>query len=115
MNSVVLPCAHQLDDPADTTPLLAVLLGGIAGPDQPAHLAAMARLEIADINWEVPVPSEQGGYLLIEPSLVVLDRQEQVGTLLDGELKSAIEVCSASACIDTSSSSRLPRRVLRAT
>jgi len=43
--------------------------------------------------------AELGNDLLIQPALVVLDRQEQVGALLGGELKNAGEVCSASAWI----------------
>ncbi len=57
----------------------------------------MAGLRIADLNREVPVATELGDDLAIQPALVVFDRQEQVGALLGGELKNAGEVCSASA------------------
>jgi hypothetical protein len=74
----------------------------------------MTSIDIADHYREVPVPAELGNDLLIQPTLVVLDRQEQVGALLGGELKNAGEVCSASAWISTPSSSRALRRALRA-
>ena len=74
----------------------------------------MAGLEIADLNWEVAVAAELGDDLLIQPALVVFDRQEQVGALLGGELKNAGEVCRASAWISTPSSSRVLSKVLRA-
>jgi hypothetical protein len=65
----------------------------------------MAGLEIAYHHRKVPVSPELGDDLLIQPALVVFDRQEQVGALLCGELKNAGEVCSASAWISTPSSS----------
>ena len=74
----------------------------------------MAVVGIADLNREVAVPAELGNDLPIQPPLVVLDRQEQVGALLGGELKNAGEVCSASAWISTPSSSRVLSRVFRA-
>jgi hypothetical protein len=37
-------------------------------------LAAVAGLEIADLNREVPVATELGGDLPIQPALVVFDR-----------------------------------------
>jgi hypothetical protein len=74
----------------------------------------MAGFDIAHHHREVPVSAELGHDLLIQPALVVLDRQEQVGTLLGGELKNAGEVCSASAWISTPSSSRVLSKVLRA-
>jgi hypothetical protein len=89
--------AHQLDDPAGTGPALADGVCSIACSELPAHLAAMAGLKIADLNREVPVATELGDDLLIQPALVVFDCQEQVGALLGGELKNAGEVCSASA------------------
>jgi len=106
--------AHQLDDPAGAHPALSNGVSGIAGTQRPAHTAAMAVVGIADLNREVPVPAELGKDLLIQPALVVLDRQEQVGALLGGELKNAGEVCSASAWISTPSSSRVLSRVVRA-
>jgi len=99
--------AHQLDDPAGSSPALTDGACGIAGPERPAHLAAMPGLEIADHHREVPVSAELGDDLLIQPALVVFDRQEQVGALLGGELKNAGEVCSASAWISTPSSSNV--------
>ena len=82
----------------------------------------MAGLEIADLNWEVPVSAELGDDLLIQPTLVVLflrrslrlDRQEQVGALLGGELKNAGEVWRASAWISTPSSSSVLSKAFRA-
>jgi len=122
--------AHQLDDPAGTKPALPDDICGVAGSELPAHLAAMAGLEIADLHWEVPVAAELGDDLLIQPALVVFDRQEQVGALLGGELKNAGEVwratpslreafgygegCAYRAWISTSSSSRVPSRALSA-
>jgi len=106
--------AHQLDDPAGTKPALTDDICGVAGSELPAHLAAMAGLEIADLHWEVPVAVELGDDLLIQPALVVFDRQEQVGALLGGELKNAGEVWRASAWISTPSSSRVPSRALSA-
>ena len=66
--------AHQLDDPAGSSPALTNGVSGIAGTQRPAHLAAMAGLEIADLNREVPVATELGGDLPIQPALVVFDR-----------------------------------------
>ena len=106
--------ADQLDDPTGACPALADGLGGIACPELPADPAAMAGLEIADLNWEVAVAAELGDDLLIQPALVVFDRQEQVGALLGGELKNAGEVWRASAWISTPSSSRVLSKVLRA-
>ena len=106
--------AHQLDDPTGTFPALADGVCGIACSELPAHLAAMAGLKIADLNREVPVATELGDDLLVQPALVVLDRQEQVGALLGGELKNAGEVCKASAWIRTPSSSRVLSKALRA-
>ena len=106
--------AHKLNDPAGASPALTDGACGIAGTQRPAHLAPMAGLEIADLNREVPVATELGGDLPIQPALVVLDCQEQVGALLGGELKNAGEVCSASAWISTPSSSRVLSKVLRA-
>jgi hypothetical protein len=74
----------------------------------------MTSYDIADQYWKVPVAAELGNDLLIQPALVVLDRQEQVGALLGGELKNAGEVCSASAWISTPSSSRVLSKALRA-
>ena len=85
-----------------------------AGPALPAHLAAMTCLEIADHHREVPVATELGDDLLIQPPLVAFDSQEQVGALLGGELKNADEVCSASAWISTPSSSSVLSRDFRA-
>ena len=78
---------------------------GIAGPELPAHLAVMTCLEIADRHSEVPVATELGDDLLIQPPLVVFNSQEQVGAQLGGELKNADEACSASALISTPSCS----------
>lgn len=103
--AVTPACAHQLDDPAGSSPALSDSACGIAGTESPAHLAAMTGLEIADHHREVPVSAELGDDLLIQPALVVFDRQEQVGALLGGELKNAGEVCSASARISMPSSS----------
>jgi len=47
--------AHQLDDPAGA---------------HPAHTAAVAGLDIADLNRKVPVAAELGGDLPIQPALV---------------------------------------------
>ena len=105
---------HQLDDPAGASPALTDGACGIAGTESPAHLAAVAGLEIADHHRKVPVSAELGDDLLIQPALVVLDRQEQVGALLGGELKNAGEVCSASAWISTPSSSRVLSKAFRA-
>jgi hypothetical protein len=58
----------------------------------------------------VPVNTELGNDLLIQPLLVVFESQEQVGALLDGELKNADEVCSASAGANTPSSSSVLSR-----
>jgi hypothetical protein len=96
---------HQLNDPAGTAPALTDRLGGIAGAEIPSHLAAVACLENADLDWEVPVPAELSNDLTQQCALVVLDRQEQVGALLGGELKNAGEVCSASAWIKAPSRS----------
>ena len=105
---------YQLDDPAGASPALTDGACGIAGTESPAHLAAVAGLEIADQHRKVPVSAELGDDLLIQPALVVLDRQEQVGALLGGELKNAGEVCSASAWISTPSSSRVLSKAFRA-
>jgi len=72
----------------------------------------MAGIEIADYNREVPVSAELGDDLLKQPALVLFDRQEQVGALLGGELKNAGEVCSASAWINTPSSSSVLSKAL---
>ena len=56
--------------------------------------AAVAGLGIADLNRKVPVATELGNDLLIQPALVVFDCQEQVGALLGGDLKNADEVCA---------------------
>jgi hypothetical protein len=106
--------AHQLDNPAGAHPALSNGVSGIACTLRPAHLAAVPVVGIADQHREVPVPAELGHDLLIQPALVVFDRQEQVGALLCGELKNAGEVCSASAWISTPSSSRMLSKVLRA-
>ena len=97
--------AHQLNDPAGTSPALANGLTGIAGTQSPSDRATMAGIEIADLHREVPVSAELGDDLLTQTTLVLFDRQEQVGALLRGELKNAGEVCSASAWINTPSSS----------
>ena len=68
--------AHQLDDPAGSSPALTDGACGIAGSELPAHL---------------------GDDLLVKPALVVFDSQEQACALLGGELKNAGEVWSASA------------------
>ena len=78
------------------------------------QLAAMAGLEIADLHWEVPVRVKLGRDLTEQPALVVLDRQEQVGALLGGELNNAGEVCSASAWISTPSRSSVFNRAFSA-
>ena len=106
--------AHELDDPARTHPALSNGVCGVAGSECPSHLTSMAGLEIADLNREVTTAAELSDDLLVEPALVVLDRQEQVGALLGGELKNAGEVCNASAWISTPSSSRVLSKVLRA-
>ena len=106
--------AHQLDNPAGSSPALTNGVSGIAGTQRPADLAAMAVVDIADHHREVPVTAELGEDLLIQPALVVFDRQEQVGALLGGELKNAGEVCSASAWISTPSSSSVLSKAFRA-
>ena len=120
--AVAVAGAYELDDPAGASPALANGFRGIAGTQSPAHLAAMAGLERADVYWKVPVAAELSDDLLIQPALVVLllrrslrlDRQEQVGALLLGELKNAGEVCRASDWISTPSSSSVLSRALRA-
>ena len=84
--TVMSVCTHQLDDPAGSSPALSDSTCGIAGTENPAHLAAMTSLELADHHREVPVSAELGDDLLIQPALVVFDRQEQVGALFGGEL-----------------------------
>jgi hypothetical protein len=74
----------------------------------------MAGIEIADLHREVPVSAELGDDLLTQTTLVLFDRQEQVGALLRGELKNAGEVCSASAWINTPSSSSVLRSAFNA-
>jgi len=106
--------ANQLDDPAGTCPTLADGVCCIASAELPAHLAAMSSLKIADHHREVPVATELGDDLLIQPALVVFDRQEQVGALLGGELKNAGEVWRASAWISTPSRSSVSSSCLRA-
>jgi len=97
--------AHQLNDPAGTSPALANVLTGIAGTQSPSDRATMAGIAIADLHREVPVSAEPGDDLLTQTTLVLFDRQEQVGALLGGEPKNAGELCSASAWIKTPSSS----------
>lgn len=73
----------------------------------------MTGLDIAYHHWEVTATAELRQELLIQPALVVLDRQEQVGAPVFGdELKNADEVCSASAWINTPSSSSVLSRAL---
>ncbi len=74
--AVTPACAHQLDDPTGSGPALTNGVCGIASAEQPAHLAAMADLEIKYLNREVPALSELGDDLLVKPALVVFDRQE---------------------------------------
>ena len=112
--AVAVAGAYELDDPAGASPALANGFRGIAGTQSPAHLAAMAGLERADVYWKVPVAAELSDDLLIQPALVVLDRQEQVGALLLGELKNAGEVCRASAWISTPLSSSVLSKAFRA-
>ena len=106
--------AHQLDDPAGASPSLSDGACGIAGSESPAHLAAMAVVGIADHHRELPMAAELGDDLLMQTALVLFDRQEQVGALLGGELKNAGEVCSASAWINTPSSSSVLRSAFNA-
>lgn len=106
--------ADQPDDPTGAYPALEDGVGGIACSELPAHSTAMASLEIADRNREVAVATELEDDLLVQPALVVFDRQEQVGALLGGELKNAGEVCCASAWISTPSSSKELSKVFRA-
>ena len=68
--------AHQLDDPAGSSPALTDGACGIAGTESPAHPAAMAGLDIADLNRKVPVAAELGDDLPIQPALVLFVRQE---------------------------------------
>jgi hypothetical protein len=78
------------------------------------HLGPVSgvHVNIADHHREVPMAAELGNDLLIQPALVVFDRQEQVGALLGGEMKNAGEVCSASAWISTPSRSSSPSSCL---
>jgi hypothetical protein len=105
--------AHQLDNLAGSSPALTNGVSGIAGTQRPADLAAMAVVDIADHHREVPMAAELGNDLLIQPALVVFDRQEQVGALLGSKLKNAGEVCSASAWISTPSSSSVLSKAFR--
>jgi hypothetical protein len=65
----------------------------------------MAGIAIAYHNREVPMSAELGHNLLVQTTLVLFDRQEQVDALLGGELRNAgeagliqsLNVCSASA------------------
>jgi hypothetical protein len=84
--TVMSVCTHQLDDPAGSMPALKNGACGIAGTESPANLAALSGLEIADQHRKVPVSAERGDVLLIQPALVVIDRQEQTGALFGGEL-----------------------------
>ena len=105
---------RRCDDPAGARPALTDGACGIEGTEIPPHLAAVAGLEIADHHRKVPVSAELGDNLLIQPALVVLARQDQVGALLGGELNNAGEVCSVSAWISTPSSSRVLSKAFRA-
>jgi hypothetical protein len=74
----------------------------------------MTFLEIALLDREVSLVSELIGDLPVQCALIFLDRQEQVGALLGGELKSAGEVWSASAWISTPLRSSVLSSSLRA-
>jgi hypothetical protein len=112
--AVMVAGAYELDDPAGSSPALADGFRGIAGMQSPAHLAAMAGLKRADFHWKVPMASELRSDQLIQPALVVLVCQEQIGALLLGELKNAGEVCRAPAWISTPSSSSVHTNAFRA-
>ena len=85
--AIPLAGAHQLNDPGGTYLALTDGVSRIVCSELPLHHAAMAGLDIGDDNREVPVAAELGEHLLMQPALVVFDRQEQVGALLGGELK----------------------------
>lgn len=59
---------------------------------QRTRRTAIAALEIADHQREMPVAAELGDDLLVEPALVIVNRQDQVGPLLGGELINACPV-----------------------
>ena len=58
--AVTAASAHQIDDPAGASPALAYGACGIAGTESPAHLAAMAVVDMALHQREVPVATELG-------------------------------------------------------
>ena len=58
-------CAHQLDEPLRTSPVLIDDVCGIIGTKRPAHLATMTSLKINDVQRELPVFAELGDDLLI--------------------------------------------------
>jgi hypothetical protein len=103
--------AHQLDDLAGTSPALGSGLSGIADMQSLSHIATLAGIESADHNREVPVSAEMGHDLVMQTTLDLFDRQEQVGALLCGELKNTGEVCSASAWINAPSGFNVLRSV----
>jgi hypothetical protein len=52
--------AHEIDDPAGESPPLTNGACGIAGTERPAHLVAMAVVDTALHNTQVPMVTELG-------------------------------------------------------
>lgn len=57
---VTAASTQEIDDPAGASPAFTIGACGIAGTESPAHLEAMAVVDMALHNREVPVATELG-------------------------------------------------------
>ena len=95
----------QLHDPGAAGPGFLDVIGGFLGPELPARVTAVLLLLIRCSERDLALSLELAADLTIEPWLVGLDGQDDVGPLLQAPLKNGRVVCRASAWISLPSRS----------
>ena len=102
----------HFDDPAGVDPVLSDVFWGRFCTQRPGDGAAVAVLLIACHKRDLAFSLELAADLTVEDLLVCLDRQEEVGSLLQELPKNGFWVCRASAWISTPSRSSSPSNCL---
>jgi len=95
----------QLHDPGAAGPGVLDVIRGFLGPELPACVTAVLLLLIRCSERDLALSLELAADLAVEPWLVGLDGQDDVGALLEAPLKNGRLVCRASAWISLPSRS----------
>lgn len=89
----------HLHDPGAAWPVGLDVLWSLFGLEFPPGLTSVALLDVSCGESDVALSLELASDLAVQGLLVGLDRQEEVGPLLQAPVKNACVVCSASAWI----------------